>query len=86
MPAKNITIDLDQRNGLYEVVRNHLGSIGDFWLAVQREECFDKAERLGRSLGLRPAACSRFDWWGPESQSASRRESTGSPPRRSASM
>ena len=54
MPAKNITIDLDQRNGLYEVVRNHLGSIGDFWLAVQREEGFDKAERLGRSLGTTP--------------------------------
>ena len=143
MPAKNITIDLDQRNGLYELVRNHLGSIGDFWLAMQREKDFDKAERLGLELaedfrllrdigwseyelhqsfeltmtpldphgtaaaaekrsrwntsrhgggpargrrGYRPRACSRFDWWGPESQSASRRESTGSSPRRSASM
>ena len=34
----------------------------------------------------RPRACSRFDRWGPESQSASRRASTGSSPRRSASM
>src|SRR5437879_5111975 len=33
-------------------------------------------------------ACSRFDWWAPESHSASgpRRASTGSSPRRSASM
>jgi hypothetical protein len=50
LPAKNITIDLDQRNGLYELVRNHLGSIGDFWLAMQREKDFDKAERLGLEL------------------------------------
>jgi len=37
---------------------------------------------------LPPRACSRFDWWGPESHSASRprRASTGSAPRRSASM
>jgi len=31
-------------------------------------------------------ACSRFDWWGPESQSWLRRASAGSSPRRSASM
>jgi predicted transcriptional regulator len=39
-------------------------------------------------LRYRPRACSRFDWWGPESQSASgpRRASTGSSLRRSASM
>src|SRR5690242_6130376 len=36
----------------------------------------------------RARACSRFDLWGPESHSASgpRRASTGSSPRRSASM
>ncbi|MFI5121258.1 MAG: nuclear transport factor 2 family protein [Vicinamibacteria bacterium] len=44
-----------------------------------------RAERVADYLPS--AACSRFDRWGPESQSeASRRASTGSSPRRSASM
>jgi hypothetical protein len=89
LPAKTITIDLDQREGLYELIRNHLGSIEEFWLAIQREKDFDEAERLGLEFGsYRPRACSRFDWWGPESHSASgpRRASTGFSPRRSASM
>jgi hypothetical protein len=30
MPDTTITIDRDQRGGLYELVRNHLGSIEDF--------------------------------------------------------
>lgn len=39
------------------------------------------------SRPYRPWACCRFDWWMPESHSAaSRRASTGSSPRRSASM
>ena len=51
--------------------------------------------RFGRQAGCladapetyRPRACSRFDPWMPDSQSAaSRRASTGSSPRRSASM
>jgi hypothetical protein len=29
MPDTTITIDRDQRGGLYELVRNHLGSIED---------------------------------------------------------
>ena len=33
MPATT-TIDRDQRQGLYALVRNHLTSIEDFWLAV----------------------------------------------------
>ena len=62
LSAKTITIDLDQREGLYEPVRNHLGSIEDFWLAMQREGL-----RQGRAAGAgvwayRPRACSRFDW------------------------
>lgn len=31
MPRSTITIDRNQRDGLYELVRNHLGSIGDLW-------------------------------------------------------
>ncbi|HEY2333666.1 MAG TPA: hypothetical protein VGH58_01490 [Solirubrobacterales bacterium] len=36
----------DQRDGLYELVRNHLGSIEDFWIALERTRDFAKAEAL----------------------------------------
>jgi hypothetical protein len=41
------TIDRDQRNGLYELVRNHLGAISDLWIALEESEDFAVAERLG---------------------------------------
>jgi hypothetical protein len=47
MPDTTITIDRDQRGGLYELVRNHLGSIEDFWVALERTKDFATAERLG---------------------------------------
>lgn len=47
MPETTITIDRDQRGGLYELVRNHLGSIEDFWVALERTKDFATAERLG---------------------------------------
>ncbi len=47
MPATTITIDRDQRDGLYELVRNHLGSVGDLWNAFERDKDFATAERLG---------------------------------------
>ena len=45
------TIDRDQRDGLYELVRNHLGSVGDLWNALERQEDFAKAEQLGIEFG-----------------------------------
>lgn len=33
--------------GLYELIRNHLGSIKDFFVALERTKDFAKAERLG---------------------------------------
>lgn len=42
-----IVINADQREGLYELVRNHLGSIEDLWVALERTEDFARAERLG---------------------------------------
>ena len=45
------TIDRDQRDGIYEVVRNHLGAIGDLWIALEENEDFATAERLGRAFG-----------------------------------
>ncbi len=47
MPETTTTIDRDQRDGLYELIRNHLGSIEDFWVALERTRDFAKAEQLG---------------------------------------
>lgn len=51
MPGTTITIDRDQRDGLYELVRNHLGCIEDFWVALERTRDFATVERLGLELG-----------------------------------
>jgi hypothetical protein len=51
MPRNTIIIDRDQRNGLYELVRNHLGSVGDLWDALERDKDFATAERLGLEFG-----------------------------------
>jgi hypothetical protein len=45
------TINCEQRNGLYELVRNHLGSVGDLWSALEHDEDFATAERLGLEFG-----------------------------------
>jgi hypothetical protein len=47
VPAITTTIDREQREGLYELIRNHLGSIEDFWVALERTLDFAKAEQLG---------------------------------------
>ena len=38
MPATVTTIDRDQREGLYELVHNHLYGIEDFWIAFARQQ------------------------------------------------
>jgi uncharacterized protein YgfB (UPF0149 family) len=50
VPATTITINREQRDGLYELVRNHLGSVGDLFDALECEKDFGKAERLGLEL------------------------------------
>lgn len=50
MPATTITIDREQRDGLYELVRNHLGSVGDLWGALEQTKDFAKAEQLGHEF------------------------------------
>jgi hypothetical protein len=45
------TITNYQREGLYELIRNHLGSIGDVWTALEETEDFETAERLGIEFG-----------------------------------
>ncbi len=51
MPGTTITISGPQRNGLYELVRNHLGSVGDLWDALERDKNFATAARLGLEFG-----------------------------------
>ena len=47
---ETITIDRGQREGLYELIRNHLASIEDFWVALERTKDFAKAEQLGHEF------------------------------------
>ena len=47
MPSTTITIGGMQRDGLYELIRNHLGSVGDLFDLLEREKDFVEAERLG---------------------------------------
>jgi hypothetical protein len=47
VPGTTTTIDKDQRDGLYELVRNHLGSIGDIWIALEQDGEYELAERMG---------------------------------------
>ncbi|HMJ73331.1 MAG TPA: hypothetical protein VK471_08230 [Solirubrobacterales bacterium] len=47
MPGTTIKINREQRIGLYEVVRNHIGSVGGLWDALERSKDFATAERLG---------------------------------------
>ena len=51
MPSTTAKIDRDQRDGLYELVRNHLGAVGDIWIALEETEDFATAERLGIEFG-----------------------------------
>ena len=51
MPSTTSTIDGDQRDGLYELVRNHLGAVGDIWIALEINRDFATAERLGIEFG-----------------------------------
>jgi len=59
LPATVTTIDRDQRVGLYELVRNHLGSIENFFVALERTKDFAMAELaaplvLKRSVAQQP--------------------------------
>jgi hypothetical protein len=51
MPSITATIDREQRDGLYELIRNHLGAISDIWIALEENEDFATAERLGIEFG-----------------------------------
>jgi hypothetical protein len=50
MPGTTPTITGEQRDALYELVRNHLSGLGDVLIAFERED-FATAERLGLEFG-----------------------------------
>jgi len=45
------SITKDQRDGLYELVRHHLYSIDDLWIAFGRSRDYATAERLAIEFG-----------------------------------
>lgn len=51
MPGTTTTIDKEQRDGLYELVRNHLGGIGDIWIALEQDGEYELAEQMGIEFG-----------------------------------
>ncbi len=51
MPGTTTTIGKEQRDGLYELVRNHLGQIGDIWIALEEDGEYERAERMGIEFG-----------------------------------
>jgi hypothetical protein len=46
LPRETIRITKDQRDALYEQVRNHLAAVGDLWLALETNKDYATAERL----------------------------------------
>jgi len=51
VPGTTTAIDKAQRDGLYELVRNHLGGIGDIWIALEEDQDYAAAERMGIEFG-----------------------------------
>lgn len=64
------TITGDQRDGLYELVRNHLGGIGDIWIALEQNGDFATAERLGLEFGEDFQLLAEIGWRPKESHEA----------------
>ena len=46
MPEATITIDRNQRDGIYELIGNHLASVEDFWVALEQTRDYPAAERM----------------------------------------
>ena len=51
MPGITTTITGEQRDALYELVRDHLGGLNDVWVAMEQDKDFATAERLGLEFG-----------------------------------
>jgi hypothetical protein len=70
MPSTTCMIDGDQRDGLYELVRNHMGAIGDLWIALEVNGDFATAERLGLEFGEDFRLLEDIGWNGRDGRNA----------------
>ncbi len=50
VPGTTTIINVEQRDGLYELVRNHLGSAGDLVDLLEQQKDWGRAEQLGLEL------------------------------------
>jgi hypothetical protein len=62
VPGTTTTINREQRNGIYELIRNHLGSIGDLWCVLERDKDFGTAEQLALEFGEDFALLADIGW------------------------
>jgi hypothetical protein len=51
MPRKTIKITGEERDALYDQVRNHLAALGDVFVAMECQKDYATAERLGIEFG-----------------------------------
>jgi hypothetical protein len=51
MPRKTIKITGEERDALYDQVRNHLAALGDVFVAMECHKDYATAERLGIEFG-----------------------------------
>lgn len=65
MPSSTATISKDQRDALYELVRNHLGGLGDVWIAMEAKGDYGTAERLALEFSEDFRLLADLGW-GPE--------------------
>jgi len=49
-PSSTATISKNQRDGLYALMRNHLGGLSDVFVEMEQRKDYDAAERLGREF------------------------------------
>jgi hypothetical protein len=66
VPATTITINREQRDGLYELIRNHLGSVGDLWDALEETKDYAKAEQLANEFSEDFRLLADIGWAGEE--------------------
>jgi hypothetical protein len=65
MPSATTTIGPEQRQGIYELIRNHLAGLNDVYLAMEVHDDYATAERLGKEFA-EDLRLLRDIGWGPE--------------------
>ncbi len=66
MPDTTTTISGEQRDALYQLVRDHLGGLNDVWIALEQTKDFAAAERLGLEFGRDFRLLEDLGWGGDD--------------------